>query len=206
MSLSLEVFAAQPDRLQRAIGSRDARLLHGVRTTFAGQWAHDDDYWAEEIAAGAPTSSSAVRAVLGGGPFDERYGHLYGSAFKNICWFLFTDYELSDEYFSGFRSGWLVEVDKGLRQLGITTPQLDDLVFSGMPDPLPHSEGIGYGAWDTATCRAGLAEWQASSAQQRAELHPEVLGAVENCVEWMTEAVLLSDQTPEEFGVVAFLV
>lgn len=206
MSLSLDVFAVELGPLHDAIGSRDQDLLRRVSYRSAGQWTEEDDYFAEEIAAGAPTSRDATLAVINGGPFTEGYGTQYGSAFRDICGTMFADFVLGNEYFSGFRAGWLVDVGKGLEQLGITTPKLDDLVFSGMPRALPDSEGIGYGEWDNAACRAGLAQWQDSTPQQRDALHPEVLAAVENCVAWMSAAAEITDQFPdEEYGVAAFL-
>lgn len=205
MSLSLDVHLVRLDELHDVVGSRDERWVRGMSKYFAESWPHDDDYWVEEIAAGAPTAAAAARAVIDGGPFDEQYGHLYRSAYHNICEFL-SDIRLSDDYFSGFRSGWLVDVGKGLHQVGITTASLDNLVYIGSPALLPDSEGMQSGEWDLATCRAGLAEWQASTPEQRAGLHPEVLAAVENCVSWMADAVDVSNQLAEDFGVAAFLV
>ncbi len=205
MSLGLEVLLVRLDELHDTVGSRNDQLFRALSAHFAHSWPHDDDYWVDEIADGAPTAAAAARAVIDGGPFDEQYGHLYRSAYQNVCEFV-SDFHLSNDYFTGFRSGWLDEVDKGLQHVGITTASLDDLLYVGSPQLLPVSEGMQSGEWDLATCRAGLAEWQASTPEQRAELHPEVLRGVENCVEWMAEAVAISHQTPEEFGVAAFLI
>lgn len=200
----MRVFAVQLDMLHDAVGSRDEKLVQRISRYSAEAWSSEDDYWSDEIADGAPTSSAALRAVIDGGPFDEHYGHRYRWAYQNICEFLFADYGMSDEYFSGFRSGWLEDVGKGLEQLGITTAQLSNLVYLGSPALLPGSEGLQSGEWDNATCRAGLDQWHASTPEQRAALHPEVLGAVVNCVGWMAEVVALSDQLSEEYGVAAF--
>ncbi|MFF1821380.1 hypothetical protein ACFVWG_29025 [Kribbella sp. NPDC058245] len=203
MSLCLEVFAVQLDMLHNAVGSRDDELFRGVSRYFAEQWPQDDDnyFWDDDL-----TSSTAARAVIDGGPFDAEYGHHYRAAYLNICEFLFTDYRLNNEYFSGFRSGWLDAVGKALQQLGMTATPLDDLTYMGGPAQLPVSDGTQHGEWDLARCRAGLEQWHATTPEQRTELHPEVLGAVVNCVGWMAEAVALSDQLPEKFGIVAFLV
>ncbi|MFC9691006.1 hypothetical protein ACFTSF_20810 [Kribbella sp. NPDC056951] len=203
MSLTLTPFMVRLDEVHAVVGSRNPRTYEVLSQWAGAGWVAEDEQFDYEIADGAPTSSEAALAVINGGPFDKEYGHRYASAYHDICGFM-TDFTLPYNEFSGFRSGWLVDVGKGLEHLGITTAKLDDLVYGTLPAPLPFAEDWYYGEWDTATCRAGFAQWQASTPQQQAELHPEVLAAVKTCVAWM-EAVVVTDQSEGEFGIAGFL-
>ncbi|MFJ8584386.1 hypothetical protein ACIRD2_06965 [Streptomyces sp. NPDC093595] len=199
MSYSLSPYLVDLAVVRGAVGSGDVKLRRMIGGRFKQRLAHDDDYFADEIERGAPTRYDALRAVIDGGPFDAapEFAFQYGYAYRMIC--EFHGRFLFNNHFSPFRGSWLEEVDAGLSALGITAVAVTDFMYGSVPDPLPHRDLPGYGEWSAEQCARGLAQWEASTPEQRGALDPEVLEAVESCVDWMREA-----RAREGFGIAGF--
>lgn len=179
------------------IGSGDGGILQVIRENFASQLAAADEYFAEEIAGGAPTAHEALHAVIHGGPFVEKHAFQYGYAFQRLC--ELTGHNLPNTCFSPFRGPWLSVVDEAMRGLGVTAVSVERFGES-LPDPLPWTYVPQYGEWGPEQCAKGLAQWEASTEEQRRAVDPEVLDAVEQCVGWLRSAA----QRPG-FGIAGFL-
>ncbi|QBS39918.1 hypothetical protein [Nocardia sp. CS682] len=187
MSYSLSVYVVELDRVRAAIGSRDDKLRRMIGGRFKAQLAHADDWFAEEIANGAPARYDAVRAVIDGGPFDEVYGFQYAYAYQTIC--QFYGRFLDNRYFSPFRGSWLEQVDEGLAELGIKAISLADFVYHALPAALPQPDELpGYGEWTPEQCAEALVQWESTAPKQREDVDHEVLAAIESCMEWIREA------------------
>ncbi|MEV6398660.1 hypothetical protein AB0M39_28435 [Streptomyces sp. NPDC051907] len=197
MSYGLSLYLVDLAAVRGAIASGDEKLRRMMGGRFKRDLARDDDYFADEIANGAPTRYEALRAVIDGGPFDAAHGFQYGYAYKMVC--EFHGRFLFNNHFSPFRGSWLDDVDKGMAELGVKAVAVTDFMYGSAPAPLPSSELPGYGEWSAEQCREGLAQWEASAQEQRAALDPEVLAAVESCVEWMRQA-----QAKEGYGIAGF--
>lgn len=186
MSLSLSPYLVDLDKARGAIGSKDEKLRRMIGGKFKNDMSRADDWFSHEIGNGAPSRYDALRAVIDGGPFDEKYGFQYGYAYEMICGFFGK--HLYNNPFSPFRGDWLGQVDAGLARLGITAVEVGEFTYSP-PSPLPLPEGFpGYGEWSVEDCAKGLAQWEASAEDQRAALDREVLEAVECCVDWMLDS------------------
>ncbi|GAA4897219.1 hypothetical protein LX16_1162 [Stackebrandtia albiflava] len=189
MSFSLSPYLVDLRKARGAIGSEDEKLRRMIGGKFKAAMAHADDWFADQIAGGAPTRYDALRAVVDGGPFDDAYGFQYGYAFEMICGFFGRS--LNNNAFSPFRSGWLARVDEGLAALGVTAVEVSEFSYGSPPAPLPRPAEFvpAYGEWSPKQCRTALAQWNAATAEAREALDPEVLEAVESCVAWMRESV-----------------
>ncbi|MGW0249844.1 DUF7691 family protein [Nocardia goodfellowii] len=186
MSYSLSLYLVDLDKVRSAIGSGDDKLRRMIGGRFEARFAHDDEYFADEIAAGAPKKYEAVRAVLDGGPFDGSYGHLYGYAYQAIC--EFHGRFLDNSSFSPFRSGWLELVDEGMAALGMDA-RVGDFWYGSLPAALPRPEFVPcYGEWTADECAKLLEQWAATTPEQYADLDPYVLEAIESCVGWARAA------------------
>jgi hypothetical protein len=199
MSLSLSVLLVDPALPRRAIGSRDDDLHRAVSARYEGDLAFLDEQFSFEIEDGAPAGADALRAVIDGGPFVEDWDRTfpYGYAFQIICRH-FGSY-LFNNHFSPYRGEWLETVDEGLTALGVTAVRLTDFGYGSLPTPLPYCETPGYGEWSNDQCRAGLEQWEASTAVQRSGLGDQVLEAITSCADWMRAAT-----ADAALGVVAF--
>ncbi|WP_331767259.1 hypothetical protein [Embleya sp. NBC_00896] len=187
MSYGLNVYLVDLATVRGAIGSADDKLLRMIGGRFKSLLATDDAYFADEIAQGAPTRYEAVRAVLAGGPFEQAHAFQYGYAYRLIC--RFHGQLLDNSHFSPMRGLWLDTVDEGLTGLGVKAAGVSDFMYGSLPDALPRPDMYPYyGEWTADQCREALAQWESSTAEQRAALDSEVLEAAESCVEWWREA------------------
>lgn len=186
MSYGLSVYLVDIPTVRGVIAGGDERVRRMIGGRFKRSMASDDDYFAYEIGNGAPTRYEALRAVIDGGPFDEEHGFQYGYAYKMIC--EFYGRPLSNNHFSPFRGSWLRDVDEGLVQLGIKAVAVTDFSYGSLPAPLPSGELPRYGEWSPGQCQEALTQWEASTPQQREAVAPEVLVAIESCVDWMRGA------------------
>ncbi|MEJ3655476.1 hypothetical protein WEH80_21135 [Actinomycetes bacterium KLBMP 9759] len=185
MSYGLSVYLVDLALVRSAIGSGDVKLRRMIGGRFKAEMAQADETFEDQIEFGAPPRYEALRAVIEGGPFDARFGFQYGYAYRMIC--EFHGRYLFNNHFSPFRGTWLEEVDKGFEQLGVTAVGMRT-VYGTPPAPIPAGELPLYGEWDVEACRAGLAQWEASTRDQRGEVDAGVLAAIESCVDWMREA------------------
>ena len=91
------------DVLNGSVGSKDDKLRRMIGGRFRQHLTHFDSQFDHLIEGGGPPIYEAIRAVIDGGPFDERYGVMYNYAFKWICEFHGRFLDNSD--FSPMRSG-----------------------------------------------------------------------------------------------------
>ena len=197
MSYGLSLYLVDLAKLHGAVGSGDDKLRRMIGGRFKDRLAHDDEYFASEIEAGAPTRYEAVRAVIEGGPFDKKHAFQYGYAFRTIC--EFYGRPLFNNHFSPFRGNWLEIVDEGLAALGITAVHVTDFMYGTPPSPIPSDDLPTYGEWSPAQCEQALTQWEATTPDQRNALDSEVLEAIESCIDWTREA-----QTRPGWGVAGF--
>jgi hypothetical protein len=199
MSLSLTLYHVDLAQARGAIGSRDDKLRRQLGGRFKADMARADEWFDSAIEGGAPKRYDALRAVIDGGPFDERFGFQYGYAYEMICRH-FGRY-LNNNSFSPFRGDWLEDVDKGLAQLGISAVKVTSFMVGGLPDPLPRPDDFpGYDEWSEAACREALAQWTAADAARRAAVDGEVLAAIESCAGWMRAVVAKRGSGVAGFG------
>ncbi|NUU22048.1 MAG: hypothetical protein HOV68_11130 [Streptomycetaceae bacterium] len=197
MSLSLSLFLADPDKVRAVLGSGDIRTRRAIGGRFKQEMARDDDYFADRIADGAPTRYEALTAVVDGGPFTDAHGFQYGYAYRMIA--AFHGRRLWGNCFSPFRFGWLARVDEGLAELGVKAVQVSEFGY-GLPSPLPSTDLPGHGVWTPDECATALAQYEATTEDQRAALDREVREAIEECAEWLRAA-----RDSEGRGVIGFM-
>lgn len=187
MSYSLSLHLVDLAAVRGAVGSGDQKLRRMIGGRFKRSLAAADEYHSDEIRRGAPTRYEALRAVIEGGPFDPEHGWQYSYAYQMIC--EFHGRPLFNNCFSPFRGAWLADVDAGLRELGVKSVTVSEFSHGSAPDPIPAPGDFpGYGEWSADRCRQALAEWEATDAEQRQALAPEVREAVECCAGWLRDA------------------
>jgi hypothetical protein len=198
VSYFLSVYVVDTAQVRQKLGSNSETLVDVVSSERGAWFAHEDRQWADQINEGAPTSADAVRLIIAGGPFDEKYAYKYGYALQHLI--ACMGHHLSDDNFSSFRFGWLELVDEGLRNLGITAVNVTGLTCDGLPAPLPYTDHPSYGEWSHDECVKALAQWEASTEEQRGSLDRAVREAVEEAVTWMRDAA----QDPD-LGIACFM-
>ncbi|WP_436774879.1 DUF7691 family protein [Yinghuangia sp. YIM S09857] len=197
MSLSLSVFIVDPTLPRAAIGSGDVRTRRAIGGRFKKQMARDDEYFASEIEAGAPSLYEALTAVVDGGPFGAAHAFQYGYAYRMIC--AFHGRQIWGNNFSPFKFGWLARVDESLKAIGVDAVQVSEFGY-GLPSPLPTTDLPGHGVWSPEDCATALAQYEAVTEDQLGALDREVREAIEECAEWLREAC-----AREGRGVVGFM-
>ena len=198
MSMGLSVYLVDLRVARDAIGSGDVKLRRMIGGRFKRQIASADEQFSHEIEQGAPSRYEALRAVIEGGPFDDRYGFQYGYAYQLVC--EFYGKALFNNDFSPYRGSWLEDVDAGLAQLGIKAVELTEFTYGSPPSPLPRPEWVPeYGEWSPEECREALAQWESTTPDQRQAVDREVREAIESCVGWFREA-----QKKDGFGIAGF--
>lgn len=172
------------DVLNGSVGSKNDKLRRMIGGRFKQYLAGFDDQFSDD----GPAIYEAIRAVIDGGPFDERYGHKYAHAYKWIC--EFHGRALFNNDFSPMKAGWLDTVDEGLAELGVTAVDLGDLSQGSVPSSIPRPDDMFpcYGEWSLAECEKALEQWEAVTDERKAALDPEVLEAVESCMDWCKTA------------------
>lgn len=167
------------DVLHGSVGSKDDKLHRMIGGRFKRHLAGFDQHFDTVVEEGGPAIRDAIRAVIDAGPFDERYGFMYGYAYKWIC--EFHGRPLFNNHFSPMRSEWLWTVEEGLKELGVTAISVEEFSYGALPSPIPRPEEVpGYGEWSLAECRKALEQWDALTGERRA--------AVESCVDWCRTA------------------
>jgi hypothetical protein len=187
MSYALTLYVVDLDVLHASVGSQDDKLRRMIGGRFKQHLDSYDAQFSALIDEGAPTIREAIRAVVEGGPFDDRHGTMYAYAYKWIC--EFHGRALFNNDFSPMSSGWLETVDEGLESAGVSTVSVEDFSFGGIPAPIPAPDFLpGYGEWSLEDCRKALEQWEAATDEARADLDPGVLQAVESCMDWCRTA------------------
>ncbi|GAA1114546.1 DUF7691 family protein [Nocardiopsis metallicus] len=187
MSFALTPYVVDLDVLHASVGSNDDKLRRMIGGRFKQHLDFDDSQFDHVTDEGGPSIRDAIRAVIEGGPFDERYGFMYGYAYKWICEFHGRFLDNSD--FSPMRAGWLETVDEGLKELGVSAVSVTGLSYGGPPSPIP-SSGIesGCGEWSLEECQKALEQWEAVTDEAKSDLDPYVLEAAQSAMEWCRTA------------------
>lgn len=198
MSFAMMPYVVDLDVLHGSIGSKDVKLRRMIGGRFKQPLAHFDSQFDDLIEDGGPPIYEAIRVVIDGGPFDERYSVMYNYAYKWIC--EFHGRHLVNADFSPMRAGWLEVVDKGLADLGVTEVRVGDLGMGTAPSPIPISfEGHPhYGEWTLEECEKALEEWEQVTEDHKVAIDPYVLKAAESSMSWCETAVTAG------WGVAAF--
>ncbi|MFE1896937.1 hypothetical protein [Streptomyces yangpuensis] len=186
MSTALSLYLLDTERTRGWVGSGDKGFLRAVRAEYAAELAEEDAWFATQIAAGAPTASEALEAVVNGGPFSGEAGHAfqYGYAFRRIC--AMGGPFLDNDCFSPYRGDWLSMVDEGLRTVNVTAVSVADFEYGGLPAGLPYTNIPGCGEWSAADCERALEQFEEG---ERLGLTPapdrEVAEAVAQVIGWL---------------------
>ncbi|WP_227996177.1 DUF7691 family protein [Nocardia australiensis] len=183
MGYYLNLYLVDLDAVDAMVGSGDQSHIDRIAGECAEELAASDGSCADRIAAGAPTAAEALATVIEGGPFEHRYANDYLDAYESICSVIGVDL---DTVWGPFEFDWPARVDKGLTALGI---RVGVRMFAGtrLPGGLPDSNHAGFGSWTEQDCLDALQQWEATRPEQRAELDPDVLEGIEDCVAWMRE-------------------
>ncbi|MCX4719199.1 hypothetical protein OG818_26025 [Streptomyces virginiae] len=67
MSTALSLYLLETERTRGWVASGDKGFLKAVRSEYAAELVEDDTWFGDQIAAGAPTASEALEAVVNGG-------------------------------------------------------------------------------------------------------------------------------------------
>ncbi|MFD0363656.1 hypothetical protein ACFQZZ_19585 [Nocardia sp. GCM10030253] len=183
MGYFLSLYIVDLDTVAGVVGSKDDGHFERISVECAAAMAQLDEDYAEHIADGAPTAVQALRTVIDGGPFDQRYANDYLDVYESMCSVLGAEL---DNLWGPLDFGWPARVDKGLAALGM---RVSVRAFAGnrLPAGLPHPTQAGCGEWTERDCLAALDRWTATLPEQRAALEPDVLEGIEDCVAWMQE-------------------
>lgn len=189
MSYGLMTYVVDLDVLNGSVGSKDAKMRRMIGGRFKQHLAHFDDQSSPLTEDEHLPIYEAIRAVIDGGPFDEKHSVTYNYAFKWIC--EFHGRFLDNSNFSPMKAGWLETVGEGLAELGVTAVRVEDLGMGSAPSPIPiSSEGFPcYGEWSLAECEKALAQWEEVTEEPKAAIDPYVLQAAESCMGWCGTAV-----------------
>ncbi|GEM30832.1 hypothetical protein NN3_18390 [Nocardia neocaledoniensis NBRC 108232] len=205
MSYGLEIYLLDVAATRALVGSRDDHFLESIRTKHGDQLRRDDDYFSDEIEEGAPTAYAALHAVIHGGPFSTGRSHTfqYGYAYKRLC--SVTGSFLDNDRFSPFRGDWLSEVDKGMRELGITAVSVDSFLGAdGFPASLPIGFPPSCGEWTPDQIAEALEQFEVAEraiaqGKDAPPVDSEVRRGVMQCVSWLRSA-----QAQPGFGLIGF--
>lgn len=156
------------DRVIGSIGSGDEELLERI----IGR--HKDDFVADaaERAAGEVGEFDAVRMLILEDPGSYPWADAHNSAFETIMG-MFDGRWLAD-----VEHARLERIGEGLAGLGVDAIYANDLTC-GTP-------------WANEDCRQAWWQWRAATAEQRAEVEPEVLTAIDEWMQWLHEAASTS--------------
>ncbi|MFD6916911.1 hypothetical protein [Streptomyces virginiae] len=186
MSTALSLYLLETERTRGWVASGDKGFLKAVRSEYAAELVEDDTWFGDQIAAGAPTASEALEAVVNGGPFSAEAGHAfqYGYAYRRIC--AMGGPFLDNDCFSPYRGDWLSTVDEGLRAVNVTAVSVADFQHGGLPAGLPYTDIPGCGEWSPEDCERALEQFEEG---ERLGLAPapdrEVAAAVAQVIGWL---------------------
>jgi hypothetical protein len=184
MSYALMTYVVDLHALHSSVGSKDDKLRRMIGGRFKQHLAHFDSQFDH---LDGPSVHEAIRAVIDGGPFDSRYGTMYGYAYEWIC--QFHGRALFNNDFSPMRAEWLETVDEGLTELGVTAVSVGEFGFGRTPSPIPAPDFLPcYGEWSTTECQKALEQWETFADERKAALDPYVRKAAESCMDWCNTA------------------
>jgi len=85
MGYQTKMLAIDLAALRGAVGSKDSALLTQLTDESTERLASHDEWFEDEIAAGAPSLLDALRALIEGDTLDEKHGFAYGYALEMLC-------------------------------------------------------------------------------------------------------------------------
>ncbi|MGW0252674.1 DUF7691 family protein [Nocardia goodfellowii] len=166
-------------KIEAAIGSEDGDLLQAIAGEYRAEFEEDDT-----TLAGYKKMScyEALEAVIDGGPFRDECLDEYVMAIKPLSEYL-SERELGS--YGPYHGDWLEEtLDEALAQLGVGA--VETSAFEGFGEIGGFglvADGAGAGIWTHEECRQAVAEWNASTLEQRSNVDDGALAAIEG--EWM---------------------
>src|SRR5262245_21450577 len=85
MGYGFSVYSVDLKKLRTARGSKNARLAAAIKKKQAERFTHADDWFADDIASGAPSLATALDELIAGKPTKKKYGFQYGYAIELLC-------------------------------------------------------------------------------------------------------------------------
>ena len=128
-----------------------------------------------------PDARTALRQLVMGEPLDRRAGVAYAYWFKQMCE---SGEFLRNDAWLPIRMAFFDDVEQALRRLGVTGVSVQDIVFGGLPIPLPPPDdfpGMGY----TAAADAQTLLERLSAADLSREPDRDVRKAIEQLAGWL---------------------
>lgn len=187
MSTTLTAYAIDLDELTAAAGSKDEALVADVLAAFGDDLAchDDDDPWkVNEGDPPLPLTADALRAIVMGGPTDDRAGYKYGAALEALVRHLGE--ELPNQMWCSIRWTWLRLLDKALTEAGVPQAVFSTTLLTarGSPVPIPPpSDFPGIGHLTPAEVRAALAAFD--GADWSKVTVPEAIESLEEARGWL---------------------
>ncbi len=146
MSYGIVPIGVSLEKVKRAIGSKDEKLLMAIRRDFRSRFDQDaEDFDADE---GELALEDAVKRLVVGDKLGDKFGHKYGYALEILC--LYFGEHLSNSEWSAIKWEWIEEVDKILKEVGVKADVFSiskRLVGRGAPIAIPKIDdfpSIGY--------------------------------------------------------------
>jgi hypothetical protein len=176
----MHVYLVDLDALEEAVGSADREFLKAIIAARPNEATWDQT---EDDVDGNPLLSdrAALRAVIDGGPFEERHAVEYMNAFETICAHL-GDYHED----MTFHHGWTPEVDAAFELLGMSLSMINLRIV--WYDTLPDADSAGGGYWTKEKFAEALNQWEATDPIDRTALGRSMLKEIEGYVDWLRES------------------
>jgi hypothetical protein len=153
------------------------------------EWGADDliEFLDEALAAKrsdgrpVPDARTALRQMVMGEEFDERAGIAYGYWFKRMCE---SGRFLRNDAWMPIRMEFFDDVQRGLDRAGVTGVSVRDMVFGGLPIPLPPPDDFpGMGCTSTVEAPTLLAKLGAADLSGEPDRY--VREAIEQLRDWL---------------------
>lgn len=146
MSLSINVYAIQMDRIKNLVGSKDKAVISAITQEFKYFFSGVDDI---DPKAGL-TCAGALEQLINGDMSDDAPGYLYGYAFESLC--AYAGEELSNicPIAHADAENWIRMIDVVLEKEAVAV-RLSRLLFGGCPISIPEPYDFPYiGHWTPA--------------------------------------------------------
>ena len=131
MSHAFSVFAVDLARLKEVRAGKDHKLMVALRKKYARRFAENSEWFAKEIAAGAPTLDQALERIIAGKIPRAEHGFQYGYAVELLCIHLGT--RIDQEAISWFDA----QLDPLLKRANKKANTFELLGLGKLPFPLP---------------------------------------------------------------------
>lgn len=179
MGRFVSAYLVDLEKIEASIGSGNAALLEEVSEYFQLEdTASTGSEW------DVITEYQALEAVINGGPFLGQCADRYVDAIEGLSLYFGVE-QLGS--FGPYHGDSLGDLDEALGVLGVDAIWLG--VFEGgghMGEISLWVEGAGGGTWTHEECKQAVAQWDATTSEQRARLGGDA--EEELSVRWMTWA------------------